>query len=344
MTKTKGARVTLNKNHRRTNEAKKGQLGFRRSTFTKEAPASPALREDKDEYLLWPESPAREFELAEPFVKWVGGKRKLVAQFERFFPSRFRRYIEPFTGGGAVFFHLKKRYPRMEAALFDTNEELINTYRVVRDFPLQLMRRLDRHRIAYLAAPERYFYGIREARKEKAFLDTDPVERAAEFIFLLRTCFNGLWRVNRAGEFNAPWGKYPQPMLYWRENLMDTHRALRGVHIERQDFAQTMATLEAGDFAYIDPPYVPVSSTANFTAYTEAGFGPAEQEKLAQLFSAAADRGTHLVLSNADHPEVHRLYARFRIEVVQAARAVNSNGAGRGKVNEVVVVNEGRQP
>lgn len=343
MTKTKGARVTRNRHHRRTNEAKKGQLGFRRPAFTKEAPTSPALRENSGDYLLWPERPApQEFALAEPFVKWVGGKRRLVEQFERFFPARFERYIEPFVGGGAVFFHLKKRHPRMSATLSDLNGVLVNTYRVVRDHPEELMLLLDRHGEAYARDPERYFYEVRTAHRARMADGSDPVGCAAEFIFLLRTCFNGLWRVNQSGQFNAPWGKYPKPPMYWRENLWDTHLALQGVRIEKQDFTGPMASLGAGDFAYIDPPYVPVSATANFTSYTESGFGPREQEKLAELFIAAAERGAHLVLSNADHPDVHRLYGRFRIEMVRAARAVNSNGAGRGKVNEVVVVHEGR--
>lgn len=275
-------------------------------------------------------------------MKWVGGKRKLVGQFEQFFPRRFRRYVEPFVGGGAVFFHLRKKFPHMEAALFDVNEELINTYRVVRDQPEQLMRLLDRHGAAYARSPEPYFYEVRAAHRTRNLGDSDPAERAAEFVFLLRTCFNGLWRVNQSGQFNAPWGKYPKPALYWRDCLLDTHRALQGVTIERRDFTQSLPAIGAGDFAYIDPPYVPVSDTANFTSYTEAGFGFAQQERLAQLYAEAAARGAHLVLSNADHPEVRRLYTRFRIEVVRAARAVNSNGAGRGKVNEVVVIHEGR--
>lgn len=343
MTKTKGARVTNNK-QRRAKEAKKGQLSFRRSTIQQKAPAFPALREDHGDYQLWPEDSApRGFALAEPFVKWVGGKRRLVEQLERYFPCNFRSYIEPFAGGGAVFFHLKRRFPKMKATLCDMNEELINAYRTVRDQPEPLMRRLDRHRECYRRRPEAYFYEVRSAHRLRRLEDSDPVECAAEFIFLLRTCFNGLWRVNRSGEFNAPWGKYPDPSLYWRDRLLDTHRALQGVHIERMDFSQSMAGLEAGDFAYIDPPYVPVSRTANFTAYTEQGFGPVQQEELARLFAAAAGRGAHLVLSNADHPEMRRLYGRYRIEMVQAARAVNSNGAGRGKVNEVVIVHEGRE-
>ncbi len=271
-------------------------------------------------------------------MKWVGGKAQLLAQFDEFFPAEITRYFEPFVGGGAVFFHLKHRFPRMRAFLRDNNDELINTYKAVRDFPRELMRRLDRHLTTFNADRENYYYRI---RTQHHLPSAEVVERAARMIFLNKTCFNGLWRVNSSGEFNVPIGSHKNPALYNEENIYAASRALEGVHLATQDFRDTLNTTRRGDFVYIDPPYYPVSPTASFTSYTKDEFGAEQQHKLAALFADAANRDVRLVLSNSDTEFIRRLYRRFKIHTVRARRMVNCDGTKRGEVNEVVVTTEG---
>jgi len=271
---------------------------------------------------------------AQPFLKWVGGKAQLLRQFEPFLPQRIDRYVEPFLGGGAVFFHLKHRFPEMKAQLSDINEELITAYQAVRDFPDQLMHRLDEHLRDYNRDRRSYFG---EVRSRHALPRLAVVERAARMIFLNKTCFNGLWRVNARGEFNVPIGSHRNPALYDSGNLLAASAALQGVGLATQDFRMSLAGAGAGDFVYVDPPYVPVSATANFTSYAKESFGPAEQQELAAGVAAAAGRGARVMLSNSDVPFVRDLYRPFTLHSVRARRAVNRDGAGRGLVNEVLV-------
>lgn len=271
---------------------------------------------------------------AQPFIKWVGGKTQLLAQFDRFLPSQVDRYFEPFIGGGAVFFHLKHRFPQLRAFLRDINPELINAYKAVRDYPQELMRRLDEHAARFRANREIYFY---EVRSKHNLPEGEIVERAARMIFLNKTCFNGLWRVNARGEFNVPIGSNKNPSLYDEENLLAASRALGGVHLEVQDFRVTLAETRRGDFAYIDPPYYPVSLTASFTSYAKEDFGVEEQNELHAVCTTAAERGVRLMLSNSDTPFIRKLYKNFQIHTVQARRAINCDGSKRGAVNEVVV-------
>jgi DNA adenine methylase len=271
---------------------------------------------------------------AQPFLKWVGGKAQLLAQFDRLFPKQIDSYYEPFIGGGAVFFHLKHRFPQMRARLCDINDELINAYQAVRDFPLPLMQRLDEHLTNYNADRERYYYLV---RSQHQLPRAEIVERAARMIFLNKTCFNGLWRVNGRGEFNVPIGSHKNPALYGRENIVAASAALKGVTLATYDFRRTLMEAKAGDFAYVDPPYAPVSSTANFTSYAKEDFGPAEQQELAAVFAAAAKRGVRLMLSNSDVPFIRHLYQGFAIHTVSARRAINRDGAKRGAINEVLV-------
>ena len=277
---------------------------------------------------------------AQPFIKWVGGKAQLLAQFDQFLPARLDRYFEPFIGGGAVFFHLKHRFPQMRALLRDINPELINVYLAVRDFPHELMRRLDTHLTRFRADRVNYFYIVRAQHHLPA---GDIVERAARMIFLNKTCFNGLWRVNARGEFNVPIGSQTNPNLYNEENILAASLAIQGVHLAVQDFRDTLNQTRCGDFAYLDPPYVPISETANFTSYTKEDFGAEEQRELAALFADAARRGVRLMLSNSDTPFVRNLYHEFEIHTVQARRAINCDGSKRGTVNEVVIT-AGGQP
>lgn len=273
---------------------------------------------------------------AQPFLKWVGGKGQLLAQLGEFLPLRIERYFEPFIGGGAMFFHLAQRVPSPRAFLRDNNSELMNVYAVVRDFPHELMSRLDAHLARYRSDRENYYYLVRSEHPVPA---EQAVERAARMIFLNKTCFNGLWRVNARGEFNVPVGSQQNPALYDRSNILAASRALQGAHLAVQDFRQTMGEAGRGDFVYIDPPYVPISSTASFTSYTKEAFGLAEQRELATLFQDAAGRGARLMLSNSDTPLVRELYRGFAIHTVRARRAVNCDGSKRGKINEIVVTN-----
>jgi DNA adenine methylase len=272
---------------------------------------------------------------AQPFLKWAGGKAQLLAQFEPFFPKSIEAYSEPFVGGGAVFFHLKAKFPGMRARLCDNNAELINCYEVVRDHVAALMDRLDEHLSRFRTDGERYYYLVRSQHHLK-----DAVERAARMIFLNKTCFNGLWRVNARGEFNVPIGSY-QPdkvSLYDRKNLLAASRELKGVELKVQDFRETLRGAAAGEFVYVDPPYYPVSATANFTSYTKEDFGKPEQEELAAIFADAARRGVSTMLSNSNTPFICGLYKGFKMETVKARRAVNCDGAKRGLIPEVLVL------
>jgi DNA adenine methylase len=271
---------------------------------------------------------------AQPFLKWAGGKAQLLEQFDPFFPKAITSYVEPFLGGGAVFFHLQARFPKLRAALRDNNAELVNCYEAVRDQVEELIARLDEHLAAFRLRHGAYYYEVRKQHKL-----TDRVARAARMIFLNKTCYNGLWRVNGRGQFNVPIGSYrPEKVtLYDRGNLLAASRALSDADLAVRDFRQTLAAVGPGEFVYVDPPYYPLSRTANFTSYTQENFGPTEQQELAEEFAAAARRGARLMLSNSDTPITRELYARFDLKTVQARRSVNSDGAKRGRVSELVV-------
>ena len=301
-------------------------------------PKSPRLAKASDEQLTLRTVAAAAPVTPQPFLKWVGGKAQLLAKFDEFFPTEITRYFEPFVGGGAVFFRLKHRFPKMKAFLRDINPELINTYLAVRDFPHELMRRLDEHAAEFKTKGDDYFYFVR-AQHHLTGDDKKIVERAARMIFLNKTCFNGLWRVNARDEFNVPVGSNKNPGLYNEENILAASRALEGVHLAVQDFRETLNQTWLGDFAYIDPPYYPVSATASFTSYAKEDFGEGEQRELHAVFAEAARRGACLMLSNSDTQFIRKLYRDFQIHTVQARRAINCDGSKRGHVNEVVVTN-----
>jgi len=270
---------------------------------------------------------------AQPFLKWVGGKAQLLTQFDRYFPQKIERYVEPFIGGGAVFFHLKARFPKIKAFLRDDNAELINCYKAVRDDVEELIRRLDEHVRQFQTGGKEYYYSVRSRHQL-----TDPLERAARMIFLNKTCFNGLWRVNARGEFNVPIGSYKRVSLYDRNNLLAASDALRGVDLGVTDFRKTIAATGPEDFVYVDPPYFPLSATSNFTSYTRKDFGVEAQRELAALYADAARRGVRLMLSNSNTEVVEELYRAFRIHHVLARRAINCQGDKRGAISEIVVL------
>lgn len=301
---------------------------------TPTSPRRKGIRDDQTNFAVLGVPPAGNVE-AQPFLKWVGGKAQLLPQLNKLLPDRVGRYFEPFIGGGAMFFHLKKRFPDLRAFLRDNNAELINAYVVVRDFPHELMRRLDAHLARFRADRANYFYLVRAQHHLPA---GEVVERAARMIFLNKTCFNGLWRVNARGEFNVPIGSSANPSLYDRANILAASHALHGVHLAVQDFRDTMNQTRAGDFVYVDPPYAPLSATASFTSYTKEDFGAEEQRELAALFADASRRGVRLMLSNSDVQFIRNLYHGFKTHTVQARRAINCDGSKRGAINEVVVM------
>ena len=272
---------------------------------------------------------------ARPFLKWVGGKQQLLHQFERLFPAKFRRYFEPFVGGGAVFFHLwNERRTPSKVFLFDNNPELVNAYVVVRDKVDELIDTLKRHQRLHSKA---YYYEIRNLDRENGYLS--DVERAARTVYLNRTCYNGLFRVNSKGQFNVPMGSYASPQILLEPVIRAASAALRGVRVEVRDFRDISTSGQSGDFFYFDPPYDPLTKTASFTSYTADDFNENDQRMLANVVAALSETGAFVMLSNSKTPLVLELYKNFRIETVQARRAINSDAAGRGRIEEVVVLN-----
>ena len=262
---------------------------------------------------------------AAPWVKWAGGKRRMVPVLAPFVPKTFGTYYEPFVGGGAMFYGLRPE----RAVLGDTNPELINAYTVVRDDVDELVAELRTHH-----HDEAHFYEVRALDPTKL----GPVERAARFIFLNKTCFNGLYRVNRAGRFNVPFGKYTAPLICDEPNLHACSTMLKEVAIHRQPFERVLDRAVAADFVYFDPPYLPLSATSSFTGYTQDGFGLADHRRLRDVAAMLKARGVHVVISNSAAPAIRELSAvGFEVSDVQGARSINSKGDGRGKVAELII-------
>ena len=270
-----------------------------------------------------------------PFVKWVGGKRQLLSQFRKLglylsdFDSVCGRYFEPFVGGGAVFFDL---HPK-NATISDLNSELITTYMVVRDNVECLIKSLKQY-----VYDKDYFLKIR-AMNPAEMSDLDVASR---FIYLNRTCFNGMYRVNSKGQFNVPFGRYKNPIICDEGNLRAVSRSLQGVEILNADYKVAVSKARAGDFVYFDPPYYPISSTSSFTSYTKDGFAEKEQIELRDIFAELSNRGCYVMLSNSDSTFIRDIYGGLKnvtITAVSAGRAINSKATGRGKIIELVITN-----
>ena len=269
-----------------------------------------------------------------PFVKWAGGKRRVIPHLIARMPEEFGAFHEPFLGGGALLFFLAPtRVTELPwAHVADQNARLIRTYRAIRDDVDGVVRLLDTHAKQHDRA---YYYALRSWDIDAA---TNDAEVAAWVVYLNRTCFNGLYRVNRQGRFNVPMGNYKAPKILNEENLRACSWALRNVGIEREDFAAVAERAKEGDVVYFDPPYAPISPTASFTSYTKDGFDSSDQERLRDLALELKNRGVSVLLSNHDVPEIRELYeADFTIETVLVARAINSRGSGRGRVAEVII-------
>ena len=265
-----------------------------------------------------------------PFLKWAGGKQRLLAQYSPFLPAptAINHYYEPFIGSAAVFFH----YQPPHATLADRNEKLIELYRVVRNDVDSLIVALQPHR-----NESDYYYRIRAQNTE----ELTAVQRAARLIYLNKTCYNGLYRENSKGEFNVPFGRYKNPTICDEPRLRAASQALQTVKLVAADFEDVVQTAVSGDFIYFDPPYAPLNATSSFTSYSKHGFTAADQKRLADLLATLTAKGCLIMLSNSNAPLIHELYADngYHLHPIQARRNINSKAQKRGPIKELLITN-----
>lgn len=263
---------------------------------------------------------------AKPLIKWAGGKRNLLSVYKKLFPKRFNTYHEPFFGSGAVFFYLIPK----EAVIIDKNEELINFYKVVRDYPEELMKLVSTYEVN-----EEFYYKMRSLNPK----NLDEIQRAARFLYLNKTAYNGLWRVNSKGEFNVPFGKYKRVKFFDRENLLIASELLKRATILCGDFEEVLNYVKKGDFIYMDPPYYPISNTANFRNYTDNGFSEEDHMRVYKVFKKLDELGCYVMLSNSNTQFVRKLFKDFNIVEVKAPRFINCKAEGRKPITELVIRN-----
>lgn len=272
-------------------------------------------------------SPSLNLITPRPFLKWAGGKGRLIQQYEAFFPNYFERYYEPFLGGGAIFFHLHEC--SHHSILMDINPELVNVYRCVRNQVDAVIDRLYEHQNHHC---KEYYYYVRGQ------ISLNEIERAARLIYLNKTCFNGLYRENSQGKFNVPIGRYKDPRICNPELLKVASIALQKSELLVQPFDTVVDYVRSRrDFVYFDPPYHPISATSCFTAYNRYSFTPEDQIRLRDVFAELARRGIKVMLSNSDCPFIRDLYSDFQIHTIYAARAINSKAQKRGKITELLI-------
>jgi DNA adenine methylase len=260
-----------------------------------------------------------------PFLKWAGGKSRLIAQYQPYLPPKYQTYYEPFIGGGALFFHLQPS----RAVLCDINPDVVNVYTCIRDRVEEVIRGLQHHSTHH---SQDYYYQTR------ANIPSSPAEKAARLIYLNKTCFNGLYRVNAQGEFNVPMGRYKNPKICDPELLRTASFALKETLILERSFEAILddRTLPQ-DFIYFDPPYHPLSETSNFTSYSRHAFSTEHQVRLRDVFAQLAQKGVQVMQSNSDCPFIRDLYQDFQIYTIEAARSINSDRSKRGKITEVLI-------
>ncbi len=297
---------------------------------------------------------------ARPFLKWAGGKKQLLDEFYKRFPDemktgKIQRYVEPFVGGGAVFFYVATKFRIEEYHIFDINEELFLTYNVVKndvDELVEVLKALESDFFGLNTEREQYYYRVREQfNKSKTESNLNKhnhnwIERAAQVIFLNRTCFNGLFRVNSNGEFNVPYGKYKNPSILNEDNLRNVSKLLENTEIHLGDFADCEPLVDRHTFVYMDPPYRPLNQTSSFTSYHKSNFNNKDHKRLAEFYKVLDKKGAKLMLSNSDPKNENsdddffeELYSGFRIERVPARRMINCNGTKRGAIDELVIIN-----
>jgi DNA adenine methylase len=265
-----------------------------------------------------------------PFLKWAGGKRQLLSHLLARVPEKFGSYHEPFVGGGALFFALQPK----RAYLSDTNRELVNCYRVIQDSVGPLIEDLKKH-----VYDQEYFYKVRDIDRNSEYEKWNRIEKASRLIFLNRTCYNGLYRVNSRGFFNTPFGRYTDPKIVDEPNLRACHKVLKDAKIVCESYLNVELIVKKGDFVYFDPPYFPVSATSSFASYSSDGFTADNHRELRDLCKRLDRKGVRFMLTNSSTPFVRELYADFKVEAVEANRAINSKGARRGKIHELIVTN-----
>jgi len=276
---------------------------------------------------------AKKNKLVMPVVKWVGGKRQLLDDIQAKLPDKYNTYYEPFFGGGALLFHLQPK----KAIINDLNSDLMLTYRIIRDNPDDLTESLKSH-----INSSEYFYKIRDKdRSDYVYQSMSDIEKASRLIYLNKTCYNGLFRVNSQGHFNTPFGGYKNPNIVNEPVIKAVSEYLNKSNITMLsgDFALAVSNAKAGDFIYLDPPYYPMSDTASFTGYNEGGFDATEQLRLRDLCIELDRKGVHFMVSNSSAKFIIEAYKDFHIDYVKARRNVNSDGMGRGEIDEVIIRN-----
>ena len=268
-----------------------------------------------------------------PFIKWVGGKRQLLDRINDFMPISFNKYFEPFLGGGAVLLNVKPQ----NATINDLNYELINTWRVVKNNPKSLLKKLQEHQDKNT---KEYYLDVRIMDRDGRLEKLSDVDRAARFIYMNKVGFNGLWRVNKQGQNNVPYGKYRNPKIVDKK-ILDVSNYLNSndIQILNGDYRHSVETAIENDFVYFDSPYIPLNPTSNFTSYNSSEFGLVQQKQLRDTALTLSNRGVKVMLSNSDTSFTRNLYKDkvFNIYEVQASRSINSNGNKRGKVNELII-------
>ncbi|WXG43061.1 MAG: DNA adenine methylase [Promethearchaeati archaeon SRVP18_Atabeyarchaeia-1] len=279
------------------------------------------------------------------FVKWAGGKTQLLGEYRKYFPKVFERYFEPFLGSGAVFFYLKsilekKGASKRDFVLTDVNSVLINGFVSVRDAVNKLLSELKRHAREHHKDPRGHYYETRQNFRTSINKEDFPdLVNAADFIYLNKTCFNGLYRVNSQGKFNVPMGSYEKPSIVQERNLLKASRLLEGVELNIRPYDEVLRYATVGDFVYFDPPYQPLSKTSSFTSYTSGSFSEDDQRNLFKVFDELAKRGCLLMLSNSAAPLITDLYSGYKVEEILAKRMISCKGDGRGAIKEVIILN-----
>ncbi len=272
-----------------------------------------------------------------PFVKWAGGKRQLIPEIEKHLPEKFSSYYEPFLGGGALLFHLLSENKNLKGYVSDLNSDLILAYVTIRDNLDGLLKSLQKHSDNYFSDSKSYYYLIRETNPK------NQIEKVSRLLFLNRTCFNGLYRVNSKGKFNVPLGRYSNPNIVQEENLHSVNEFLNQnkIIIKCQDFSPTVEKVKKGDFVYFDPPYQPVSKTANFTSYTNSNFGLNDLKRLAKVSNQLTKKGVNVLLSNSSSKHVCDLFSSkyWKIIKIEANRAINSDSNKRTGHSELLIKN-----
>lgn len=295
-------------------------------------------------------------EKVRPFVKWAGGKGSLIPQITKYYPEDLKtgvidKYVEPFVGGGAVLIDILQKYDVKEAYAYDTNKDLINAYNVIKTDVNSLINKLKKYEDEYISLEmedrKKYYYDVRsEYNSSEIKNGKTSLKRAAEFIFLNRTCFNGLYRVNQSGDFNVPMGKYKNPTICDEENLEVLSKLIKNVEFICGDYQTTEEIVDKNTFVYFDPPYRPLSVTSGFTSYTKDDFDDEDQKQLASYFRTLDTKDAKLMLSNSNPKNVNEedtffddIYSGFNINELQANRMINANANKRGKISELLIIN-----